>query len=268
MKKIYTLFITSIIGSAAFAQCVVNPALFGGPNNTNYAIIPNTTTNLPLAYVGTGYSADLQFHIQPDTTVTSPIPGTFDITQIKIDSISGIPPNFYYLANRANGIFTTTTATPPGTGYGCVGLTGTAAPGQELGGPGGNGIYPMTVYFTATVVVFSIPAPQASSYTGYQLHILPASGLNSLNAGIFSVSASLPNPANEQAEFILNSPVGGTVQFSMYNMLGSIVKQETVSTTAGTNNYFLKTAYLSSGVYMCSFRMNDALITRRITVSH
>jgi hypothetical protein len=78
----------------------------------------------------------------------------------------------------------------------------------------------------------------------------------------------LPNPANEQAEFILNSPVGGSVQFSMYNMLGSIVKQETVSTTAGTNNYFLKTAYLSSGVYMCSFRMNDALITRRITVSH
>lgn len=74
---------------------------------------------------------------------------------------------------------------PPGTGYGCVGLTGTATPGQELGGPSGNGIYPMTVYFTATVLVFSIPAPQASSYTGYQLHILPASGLNSLNAGIF-----------------------------------------------------------------------------------
>lgn len=112
MKKIYTLFITSIIGSTAFAQCVVNPALFGGPNNTNYAIIPNTTTNLPLAYVGTGYSADLQFHIQPDTTVTSPIPGTFDITQIKIDSISGIPSNFIYLANPASGIFTTPTATP------------------------------------------------------------------------------------------------------------------------------------------------------------
>lgn len=163
---------------------MVNPALFGGPNNTNYAIIPNTTTNLPLAYVGTGYSADLQFHIQPDTTVTSPIPGTFDITQIKIDSISGIPSNFIYLANPASGIFTTPTATPRNWIW-LRWFNRNNYSGQELGGPSGNGIYPMTVYFTATVLVFSIPAPQASSYTGYQLHILPASGLNSLNAGIF-----------------------------------------------------------------------------------
>ena len=268
MKKIYTLFITSIIGSAAFAQCTINPSLFGPPNNTNYAIIPNAATNLPLSYVGTPYTTDLQFHIQPDTTVTSPIPGTFDITQIKIDSITGIPSNFSYLPNPASGIFTTTTATPPGTGYGCVALTGLAAPGQENGGPGGNGIYPMTVYFTATVVVFSIPAPQASSYTGYQLHILPANGLNSLNAGIFSVSASMPNPADNHSDFLINVPSGGQLQFSMFNMLGSMVQQQNITASRGSNQFSLQTASLSAGVYMCSFRLNDALITRRITVSH
>ncbi|HET6990381.1 MAG TPA: T9SS type A sorting domain-containing protein [Bacteroidia bacterium] len=266
MKKIYFLFVATIFGSGVFAQCVINPSLFGAANNTNYSIIPDTITNLPLVYVGTGYTTDLQFHIQPDTVTSL---GTFPITQVHIDSVSGMPANFSYLPNPSNGTFTTPTNSPPGTGYGCVAVTGLAAAGQENGGPNLDGIYPLIVYYTGTVVVFNVPTPMPASKTGYKLHIMPANGVNnSLSAGVFSVTPSLPNPADAHAEFILNAPVNGEFQFTMYNILGSIVKQENVVATKGSNHFTLETSALTAGVYMCSFRLGDAVVTRRITISH
>src|ERR1041385_3197087 len=104
MKKIYTLIATVLIGCALYSQCTPNPALFGGPHNTNYSIIPDTVTNLPYAYVALGYNTDLQFHIQPDTTTQQ---GTFPITQVHIDSVTGIPANFGYTPNPTSGTFTT-----------------------------------------------------------------------------------------------------------------------------------------------------------------
>ena len=58
------------------------------------------------------------------------------------------------------------------------------------------------------------------------------------------------------------------MQFTMYNVLGSVVKKESVAATKGYNHYVLETSSLSAGVYICSFRMGDAVVTRRITVSH
>jgi hypothetical protein len=266
MKKIYTVITGVLFVLAAHSQCTPNPALFGAANNTNYSIIPDTTTNLPIAYVGTGYNTDLQFHIQPDTVTGL---GTFPITQVHIDSVTGIPAGFTYLPNPSSGTFTTPTNSPPGTGYGCVAVTGLATAGQENGGPASNGIYPLVVYYTGTVVVFSVPTPTPSQKSGYRLHIMPANGINnSLSAGVFSVTPSLPNPADAHAEFILNSPNGNDFQFTMYNVLGALVKQETVSAIKGQNHFALETSTLTAGIYLCSFRSGDAVITRRITVSH
>ena len=268
MKKLYFLLASLTIGSVAFAQCTINSSLFGPPNNTNYSIIPDTVTNLPLAYVSQSYVTDLQFHIKPDTTVSQPVPGTYPITQVQIDSVIGLPANFAYLPNPSNGTFTTTSATPPGTGYGCVAVTGSPVSGQEMGGPNADGIYPITVYFTATVVVFNIPAPQAGTIEGYRVHIMPANSVPTIENTVFSVNFNSPNPADAKTDFRYTSPASGNMQFTMYNVLGSVVKKETVSSSKGTNHYVLETSSLSAGVYLCSFRMGDAVITRRITVSH
>jgi hypothetical protein len=58
------------------------------------------------------------------------------------------------------------------------------------------------------------------------------------------------------------------MQFTMYNVLGSVVKKETIASSKGTNHYMLETASLPAGVYLCSFRMGEVVITRRITVAH
>ncbi|CAN5139690.1 hypothetical protein BH09BAC5_BH09BAC5_09040 [soil metagenome] len=268
MKKIYFLFATVVLSTAAYSQCTPNPALFGAANNTNYSIIPDTITNLPFAYVGTPYVTDLQFHIQPDTTVTSPVPATFPITQVHIDSVTGIPANFSYLPNPTNGTFTTPTATPPGSGYGCVGVSGQAVAGQELGGPNNDGVYPLIVYYTGTVVIFNVPTPMPATKTGYKLIIMPANSVPNFENINFAVNASTPNPSDLKTDFRFTSPNSGNMQITMYNVLGSVVKNETVSTVKGTNHYVLETANMSAGVYLCSFRIGDAVVTRRITVSH
>jgi hypothetical protein len=268
MKKLYFLLASLSFGTFALAQCTINPALFGPSNNTNYSIIPDTATNLPLAYVAQSYVTDLQFHIKPDTTVTSPIPGTFPITQIHIDSVVGLPSGFAYLPNPSNGTFTTTSATPPGTGYGCVAVTGNPVSGQETGGLNSDGIYPITVFFTATVVIFSVPTSQPGTIEGYRVHIMPANNVPVIENNVFAVNFSAPNPADLKTDFKYTAPNTGSMQFTMYNVLGSVVKKESVSSFKGTNHYVLETASLPAGVYLCSFRMGDTVITRRITVAH
>ena len=265
MKKLYSLVAALFIGYTAFAQCTPNPSLFGAANNTNYSIIPDTATNLPVAYVGLGYNTDLQFHIQPDTITSL---GTFPITQVHIDSVTGIPANFSYIPNPANGTFTTPTNSPPGTGYGCVAVTGLAAAGQELGGPNSNGIYPLTVYYTGTVVIFSVATPMPATKTGYNLVILASNGISTFEANHFMVAQNSPNPSNDKTNFSITAPTAGNVHFTLYNLLGSVVREENISATKGKNDFALETSSLSDGVYMCSFRQGDAIITRRITVSH
>lgn len=265
MKKIYALFAGLTISLAAAAQCTPNPSLFGAANNTNYSIIPDTITNLPLAYVGVGYNTDLQFHIQPDTVTQL---GTFPIVQVQIDSVTGIPAGFSYIPNPANGTFTTPTNNPPGTGYGCVAVTGTATAGQELGGPNNDGIYPITVYYTATVIVFSVPTPFPTTKTGYKLVILPANGVPAVESLKFGVSQNNPNPSDLNTEFRVNSPNSGNVQVTVYDILGSVVRQENLSVAKGSNRYQVETGTLADGVYLCTFRMGSAVVTKRISVSH
>lgn len=256
MKKIYSLLAVLALGTAASAQCVVNQSVFSGPND--YNIHPDTVTNIPDAWVGTAYVTDLQFHVQPDTVTSL---GTFQIVDIHIDSISGVPANFSYLPNPSSGTF-------PGGSYGCVGVTGMAQSGQETGGPNSDGIYPIVVYYTATVDVFSVMTPFPATKSGYKLHIYDPASVQSLEAANFAVAQNTPNPANLTTDFKISAPNSGAVQVTVYNVLGSQVKRETIAASKGTNHYTIETAGWAEGVYMCTFRMGNAVITRRITVSH
>ncbi len=257
MKKIFTLIAVVAVSLVANAQCTINPNVF--TSATDYGILPDTIVNLPVAYVATPYTTDLQVHVAPDTTV--PNVGTFPIQDITIDSVSGIPANFSYLPNPANGVM-------PGGSYGCVAVTGNAVQGQEVGGPNNNGVYPLVVHFTATVLVFNVPTEFPATWDGYKLVIQPANSVSAENQVLFSVSNPAPNPSDRRTELRYSVPADGVVEFTMYNALGSQVQKKTLDARRGYNEFVLETGTLAAGVYMYSFKMGDTIITRRLTISH
>jgi hypothetical protein len=259
MKKLYTILALSILSFGAYAQCTINSSVFTGP--TDYGIVPDTIQNLPAATVGVPYVTDIQFHVSSDTTVTSPLPATFPFINVTIDSIVGIPANFTYNMNPSNGVF-------PGGSYGCAGLTGTAQPGQENGGPQGNGVYPIVIYATANVDVFTVPTPFPTTFTGYNLVIQGANSVPAMSNVNFTVSQNAPNPADKSTEFLINNPNTGNVQFTLYNILGETVRQVNIYALKGETRYTLNTNDLEAGVYLYTFRSGNSVITRRMTVSH
>lgn len=259
MKKLFTLVALSVLSVGAYAQCTVNSSVFAGP--TDYGFVPDTVQNLPWATVGVPYVTDIQFHVQPDTTITSPIPATLPFISVTIDSIVGIPANFTHNTNPSSGVF-------PGGSYGCAGLTGTAQPGQENGGPQGNGVYPIIIYATATVDFFSVPTDFPTTFTGYELVIQAANNVPAMANVNFAVSQNAPNPADRNTEFVINNPNTGNVQFTLYNILGESVRQVNIYAMKGETRYSLNTADLPAGVYLYTFRSGNSVITRRMTVSH
>lgn len=256
MKKLYFAAILSLATLSVSAQCTINQSVFSGP--TDYRILPDTMTNLPIATVGVGYTTDLQFHVQPDTVTQL---GTFPITEIHIDSITGIPANFSYLTNPSSGIF-------PGGSYGCAGVTGMAAAGQELGGPNSDGVYPIVIYYTATVLVFSVPQDFPATKTGYLVRIQAANSVPTTSSVNFTVNQNVPNPSDRQTDFTFTTPSNGSVQFTLYNILGETVKQQNIAAVKGENRFTLSTSDLPAGVYLYTFRSGNSVVTRRMTISH
>jgi hypothetical protein len=261
MKKIYTLITAVVISTGAFAQCVINPSAHSSA--TAYGIVPDSATGLPTAYVGTPYVVDLQINVAPDTTTQV---GTFDINWVRIDSVTGLPSGFTYLPNPSNGVILTTSNS--GTGFGCVALTGNPVSGQEMGGPNSDGVYPVVVYFTAEVQVFTSAQEFPSTEDDYIVRIVDPNSVPSAITYDYNVAQASPNPADQNTGFNITVPGASPVQFTLYNMLGGVVKQETISATRGVNRYTLATSALPAGAYMCMFRMGDEVVTRRITVSH
>jgi hypothetical protein len=259
MKKLYFVSVLAIASLTAGAQCTINQSVFSGPND--YGIYPDTVVNLPAAIVGVGYTTDLQFHVIPDTTVSSPVPGTYTINHVKIDSIVGMPANFTYSTNPASGIF-------PGGSYGCAAVSGLATAGQELGGPNADGIYPIIIHLTAEVNFFNVPTPMSFTQTGYRVAIQSANNVASITGINFSVANNAPNPADKQTDFTFTNPNNGNVQFTLYNILGETVKQTNINAVKGENRFTLNTAELPAGVYLYTFRSGASVVTRRMTVSH
>lgn len=270
MKKLYALLAGITLGTAAFAQCTINTSVFNGPND--YSIYPDTINNLPTANVGVGYNTDLQFHIKPDTsTVIAMQTFAVEIRAVHIDSVVGLPAGFTYLPNPSNGTFSTPHDTPPGTGYGCVAVTGTATPGQETGGPNNDGYYPITVYYTGTVYITALSTQlqqPGQTITGYKVHVVNANGVPTVESASFAVGQNAPNPADQSTDFTIGAPGAGQVQLTVYSVLGAEIKKENISVAKGSNRYGLDTSSWAEGVYMCSFRMGTAVVTRSITVSH
>lgn len=122
---------------------------------TQPGIYPDAATNFPQAYAGVAYSTVIQFKVITDTVSN----GTHvNVTDITMDSVTGLPPGFTYVSNPANHIF-------PGGSNACFTLNGNPAMSD-------TGIYHIAVHVTLHGVVFGfIHVSQSSAITDYKIVI-------------------------------------------------------------------------------------------------
>lgn len=127
----------------------------------------------------------------------------------------------------------------------------------------------MTGISTVRYSVFNTSNPSDSVYFFIEYHVSPT-GVNNLSAVKANIGAPMPNPAN--AVFNMNYNLGssfgtGEAKLVIYNMLGAVVKTQTLEDAQGTVR--VDVATLEGGVYFTSLEVNGKqLSTKRLVVTH
>lgn len=163
--KLTTFLLPLTLGFSAnvFGQCTIDQNAFSSPNE--YGILPNSATfNGSVQATATELELyGMVFQIHPDVDTVTQL-GTFPIESTVIDSIGGLPDGITWSANPVGAITAGL--------YGCFALDGTPAAGTASGGPNNDGIYPLTVYYTQTWNIFSIPTLMPTELNDYRLQVI------------------------------------------------------------------------------------------------
>ncbi len=91
-------------------------------------------------------------------------------------------------------------------------------------------------------------------------------GVKESKGAIESVSQSYPNPFDKSATIKVSLTTAEDIKLSVYNTMGQLVSSKTVKGNAGVNNLDVDAAALSSGVYFYSVKVNENVVTKKMTV--
>lgn len=116
---------------------------------------------------------------------------------------------------------------------------------------------------------FDVNNPSDSVYFFIEYHVSPT-GIASHSNVKANIGSPMPNPASSvfNMTYNLGSSFGtGEAKLVIYNMLGAVVKSETLADAEGTIKTDVST--LENGVYFASLEVNGKQIsTKRIVVTH
>jgi hypothetical protein len=280
MKKIYLSIIAiSAAISSAFAQtvptCSLNPTFIA---SNNVGVYPDSLTNFISGTVGIPYEQNLTVKVPKDTTASG---FTFCFNKFVLYTPTGI--TNYNLPPGLN-IGSSTSAVANGTVNGAVSLK---FPGNAnncasiFGIPTVAGTYTLQLeiqpYTNGPVIPFVSPCsnnaasgstvtagPQVLNY--YIINISSPTGLVDLGNDKMSLSQNIPNPFSSftDIKFYVEGEDNATV--TVYNALGSIVSQQTITTLVGENKVTINASNLSNGTYIYSLKYKGAISTKRMMI--
>ncbi len=248
MKKLYLFLIFGAIALGSYnvnAQCVPDQTCMDVLNPGE--ICPET---LPNGVVGLPYSQTVT--IIPPATAT--ISGqTINIVKIKLNSVGNMPPGLTYLTNPANGEFTVTT---PYTRY-CTLISGT---------PTTPGTYHLSIkVIPYTIILGNITAlPEQSDDTSLTITVTPTASVSSINYNKFSILDSKPNPFSYTAKIGFISPNSSIVKLKVFDVIGNIIYNETISAIRGENYFDFDGIKLGKGMYIYNITNGKESYTKQL----
>lgn len=94
----------------------------------------------------------------------------------------------------------------------------------------------------------------------------PPAGVNELNNNALSAFELFPNPATDATILKVSSLKAMDAKVIVYNALGAIVSEKSVTIAEGKNKIDLNTNDLSSGVYFAQIKMANSSVTKKLVV--
>jgi hypothetical protein len=190
--------------------------------------------------------------IGPGTYVvpTEP-PTTITIEYIMIDSVKNLPPGIDYFPNA--DIFY------PDSAY-CIQITGT---------PTDTGVFRLKIYITPYIKIVGVitPFPQVADTTSVSLTVLEELGIVPDEADGFRVYPNVPNPFSDRTRITYLSPYWDQVDLSIYNMLGILVHEESVTNSPGEHSFQFDGRDLEPGAYLYKVSNGKKSVTGRLIKS-
>lgn len=247
MKKsfLFIFFLAVFFQKNIYAQCT--PSLTGPYG----AISPDTTNNLPPAFVGVVYDADFQFFIPADTIV--PVFGNVPVINFTLTSITGLPSGFAYTTNPASGVF-------PGGSAGCLRIHSVGATASQIG------THPLKVFLTVNVNVLGITTQIKDTINGYNLVINPATTVERVESQSFGTKQIF----SENESFInlkISSTENSSAVLRIFSIEGKEIFSQNISLETSERIVNINSASFSKGVYLFSVETKNNFCAGKLVVT-
>ena len=241
MKKLLLSFVTLCSFGSAYSQCV--PA---GTNGSGIAFpVPGTATGTgdTLSGDGINFPNVVQFDLPADTNVGIPLV----IDSVSLTSIAGLPAGVTYTCNTGNCKWS-------GGTLGCMQLAGSPVTGA--------GFVELNITLNVKTSVATLPVNIFYKYEAGSVGINDVLSFNQ-----FSMIQNAPNPFATLTKINFFTPVSGTMNFEVVNILGEKVISKTVASSTGVNEITVDGSQLNNGVYFYSLNNGSKTLTGKMSVS-
>lgn len=252
MKKILLSFVIAVVAlSTSMAQTctpaenlpdtvIVSPTAFVPTTNPMGGINDTACVNEPFEFV---------FTVKVPAIFESPF-GPVPINSVQMatqGAVSNLPVGMGYVCNPPNCVF-------PKDSTGCILLFGTPTDTA--------GVYDLSISFLIKTPLIDLPLnfPNPSLAPGnYFLHVKPQGQCATSNVRDLSelgVSARVrPNPFSGFAQVVINTPITGSFDFTVSDLLGRKIHRERVQLIEGENTIDFDGSRLAAGIYI--FNLSD-----------
>lgn len=277
MKKFLTLLLVNLffVGFLA-AQCQPDPMFAdssAGVYPPPYDAMESPEGGITdTACIGSPF--DFNFTIVVSETIDL-FGATFQLDSIRVDEVSGLPAGLgvpdapFVVCNPANCNF-------PANSQGCAAIQGTPTGEMNDVGQSGAGDYDLVI--TGTVYIVGLP-PQTITFPGllapgeYTLTVEEAGSGNCVTSteNILEEKIgfkAMPNPTTGATVIDVNSQIDSRMQFTVTDIFGKVVRQESVNINVGQNQLELDAANLSNGIYIYSLSNELGHVSKKLVVQH
>ena len=258
MKKIILSITLLLFILTSFSQtCTVNTTLLNNYiSPSTWGMMPDTTDNLPPAYVNVQYDTVLSFKLPMYADDLDPAQPHIQLTNIELLNITGLPNGIVFTSasSTTDSIFCSTSNCKWNAGaIGCLRIIGT---------PTVSGVFPLIITLKATTIV---GATGNGDIKGYKLVITPL-GIAKIQKPLLNVSQNSPNPFVKYTDISFSVLKKSNVKFYVMNILGEIVHEETIRAKQGKNKIKFESNNLNKGIYFYSLEIGGNKITKRMII--